>query len=380
MHRTESQGFEANELSTIQETLQTKESLQTNIRQQIRGLTLEELTQQLQAMGEKPFRAKQIYEWIHKKQVKDFSQMTNLSGSLREKLQEHYELSTLKILTVQESKIDGTRKYLIGLQDGNCVEAVWMRYHHGVSVCISSQVGCRMGCRFCASTLGGLVRNLTAAELVEEISLLTEAGGERIANIVIMGIGEPMDNYDAVVRFIRLITDEKGLNISQRSITVSTCGIAEKMHRLAEEGLAVTLALSLHAVTDEARREIMPVANRYSIAELMEACDDYFDKTGRRISFEYALIAGVNDREEDVRGLARLAAPRHCHVNLIPVNPVTERGFQEPDRRAVEAFCEKLKEKHVNATIRRELGRDIDGACGQLRGRAVRGELGEENP
>ena len=335
----------------------------------LKELTLEELKEELIAMGEKPFRAAQIYSWMHEKLATDPDEMTNLSVALRERLKTEYAYTVLKTAEVQTSRIDGTKKYLFELPDGNYVESVRMEYHHGTSVCVSSQVGCRMGCRFCASTLGGLVRWLTAAEILEQIYCIERDNNERISSVVIMGIGQPMDNYDEVVRFVRMITDEKGVNLSGRNITISSCGLAPMIKKLPGEGLKVTLALSLHAVTDEKRKEIMPVANKYSIAELMDAVDYFFDKTGRRVTFEYALIAGVNDTDRDVNGLAGLAGPRKCHVNLIPVNPVTERGLKEPDRTSVLNFKNKLEKKGINATIRRELGRDIDGACGQLRRR-----------
>ena len=343
------------------------EVYRTIVNTDLKNLTLEELTDYLKSRGEKAFRAKQLYQWMHQKLATDVSEMSNLPAALREQLAEECSYTVLRQEQVQISKQDGTRKYLFALPDGNFIESVWMQYHHGNTVCISSQVGCRMGCSFCASTLGGLVHCLSAAEMLEQIYAVTRDTKERVSNIVVMGIGEPMDNYDNLVRFLRMISDENGLNISQRNLTVSTCGLTEGIKKLADEGLSVTLALSLHAVTDEKRRQIMPVANRYSLAELMEACDIYFEKTGRRISFEYALIAGVNDTPEDAAGLAKLAAKRHCHVNLIPVNPVTERGYKEPDRGAVTAFQKKLEDLHVTATIRREMGRDIDGACGQLR-------------
>jgi len=336
-------------------------------RTDLKSLSTEELAAFVTGLGEKAFRAAQLYDWIHVKRVTDLREMSNLSKAFREKLAETATICRLETVREQTSAEDGTKKFLFRLPDGNCIESVWMKYRHGNSVCISSQVGCRQGCAFCASTLGGLVRSLTAAEMLEQIYAVMRQTGERVSNIVVMGIGEPLDNYDALVKFIRMISDDKGQNISQRSITVSTCGLVPEIRRLAEEELSVTLALSLHAVSDEKRRKIMPVANRYRIAELMDACDAYFRKTGRRISFEYALIAGVNDTAEDAAGLSRLAGPRGCHVNLIPVNPVTERGLKEPDRRAVEAFAGRLKAQGVNATIRRELGRDIDGACGQLR-------------
>jgi 23S rRNA (adenine2503-C2)-methyltransferase len=268
---------------------------------------------------------------------------------------------------MQESKIDGTRKYLFKLADGNYVESVFMRYHHGNSVCISSQVGCRMGCRFCASTLDGLTRNLAPSEMLDEIYRIQVLTGERVSNVVVMGTGEPMDNYDNILKFVKLLTDENGLNISQRNITVSTCGIVENMKRLADEKLAITLALSLHSVTDEKRRELMPIANKYSIEELMEACEYYFDKTGRRITFEYALVRNVNDKDEDLKGLIKLAGRVKAHVNLIPVNPIKERDYKETAHADVLAFKNKLEKSGINVTIRREMGRDIDGACGQLR-------------
>ena len=333
----------------------------------IKSLSIDELKAEIELLGEKKFRADQIYSWLHQKLVRSFDEMSNIPASLKEKLSENYTITSFDILRKQVSKTDGTVKYLFRLSDGNCIETVSMDYRHGHSVCISSQVGCRMGCAFCASTLGGLVRNLTASEMLEQIYSVTRDLDKRVDNVVVMGIGEPMDNYDNVVAFIRLLTSDKGLNLSVRNITVSSCGIVPGILKLSEEGLGITLALSLHAVTDEKRRKIMPVAKSYTIAQLMEAVDTYFKNTGRRVTFEYSLIAGVNDTDEDAKGLAALAAKRGCHVNLIPVNPVTEAGLKEPDRAAVLAFRQKLGSMKVNATIRRELGRDIDGACGQLR-------------
>ena len=337
------------------------------MKKDLKELNFEELKSELAQMGEKPFRAVQIFQWMHKSLVCSVDDMTNISLKLREKLKEDYSYTVLEQEEKQVSKLDGTSKYLFRLPDGNCVESVRMVYKHGVSVCISSQVGCRMGCKFCASTLGGLVRGLSAAEMLEQIYSIERDTGSRVDNIVIMGIGEPMDNYDEVVRFIRMITDERGLNISGRNITVSSCGLVPEIKRFAEEKLQVTLAISLHATTDEKRKEIMPVANKYSIEELMEAVDVFFETTGRRVSFEYALIAGVNDSEEEAKALAALAFSHKCHVNLIPVNPVTERGLSAPDRTRVLNFQNMLEKKGINATIRREMGRDIDGACGQLR-------------
>ena len=295
--------------------------------------------------------------------------MTNIGGTLQHKLEEHFKFTNLNILRMQESKMDGTRKYLFELEDGEVVESVFMRYKHGNSVCISSQVGCRMGCRFCASTLDGLARNLTPSEMLDQIYAISLHTGERVSNVVVMGTGEPMDNFDNLIRFIQLLTDENGLHISQRNLTVSTCGLVPKIYELADLQLQITLALSLHAVTDEKRRTLMPIANQYSIDELMKACAYYFEKTGRRITFEYSLVGGVNDTKEDAAGLIGLATPLHAHVNLIPVNPIKERDFVQSEERAITAFRERLEKNRVNATVRREMGRDIDGACGQLRRR-----------
>lgn len=335
----------------------------------IKSLNLKELTAFVESLGEKSFRAKQIYQWLHVKQVASFEEMTNISKAFIEKLKENAELITLRKEEFQESKIDGTRKYLFCLEDGNVIESVLMRYKHGNSVCISSQVGCRMGCRFCASTLDGLVRNLTPSEMLEQIYQIGKDIGERISNVVVMGTGEPMDNFDNLLKFIELLTDENGLNISQRNLTVSTCGIVPKMRELADANLQITLALSLHASTQAKRLELMPVANKYDIHEVVDACKYYFEKTGRRVTFEYSLVGGVNDRDEDVKQLCSLIKGMNCHVNLIPVNPIKERDFVQPDNAVTMAFKNKLEKYGINATIRREMGRDIDGACGQLRKR-----------
>lgn len=340
----------------------------------IKSLTLAELTEELKGQGEKAFRAKQMYEWMHVKLARSFEEMTNLSKAFRESCEEKYTYTSLEAALVQESKIDGTRKFLFRLADGNMVESVWMKYKHGNSVCISSQVGCRMGCRFCASTLDGLERNLLASEMLDQIYAITRITGERVSNVVVMGTGEPMDNYDNLLKFLTILTDENGLNISQRNITVSTCGIVPKMRELAEEKLQITLALSLHATTDEKRRELMPIANRYSIAELMDACKYYFDKTGRRITFEYSLVGGVNDTDKDAAELSALAKPLNCHINLIPVNPIKERDYVQSEAGRIKAFQGKLEKNKINSTVRREMGRDIDGACGQLRRKVATGE------
>ncbi len=336
-------------------------------KQDIKSLTLEELTQVIRQMGDKPFRAKQIYQWLHQKLVTDFDAMGNIPKTLRDQLKEQCTLAALHPVDVKISKIDGTRKYLFRLADGNVIESVWMQYHHGNSVCISSQVGCRMGCRFCASTLDGLERNLTTSEMLDQIYRIQTLTGERVSNIVIMGSGEPLDNYDNVIRFLHMISDENGLNISQRNITLSTCGIVPNILKLADEDVQITLALSLHAPNDEVRKNLMPIANRYSLKEILPACRNYFEKTGRRLTFEYSLVSGVNDNLEEAKALTALLKNMHGHVNLIPVNPIKERDYRQSDRKAIEAFKVYLEKHGINVTIRREMGRDINGACGQLR-------------
>ncbi|MBD5452575.1 MAG: 23S rRNA (adenine(2503)-C(2))-methyltransferase RlmN [Lachnospiraceae bacterium] len=340
-----------------------------DIKTDLKSLSLEELKAEMETIGEKPFRAKQLYEWLHVKLARDYDEMTNIPKSLKEKLSDGYTYTSLNIVEVQTSKIDGTKKYLFALNDGNLVESVWMKYHHGNSVCISSQVGCRMGCRFCASTIGGLERGLLPSEMLDQIYAISRDTKERVSNVVVMGTGEPLDNFDNLLKFIALITDENGLNISQRNITVSTCGIVENMRRLADKNLQITLALSLHGATQEKRRALMPIAEKYDLDEVIAACKDYFEKTGRRITFEYSLVGGVNDTEEDAEDLCRLVSGLNCHINLIPVNPIKERSYVESQKKDVMRFKDKLEKKHINATVRREMGRDIDGACGQLRRR-----------
>ena len=335
----------------------------------IKSMDEAQLQAYFEQLGEKKFRASQVYQWLHQKLVTDFEQMTNLPESLRKTLKENCRLTALTAERVQVSQIDGTSKYLFKLYDGNLIESVLMKYHHGNSVCISSQVGCRMGCRFCASTLDGLVRGLTPSEMLDQIYQIGRDTGERVSNVVVMGTGEPMDNFDNLLKFIELLTDENGLNISQRNVTVSTCGIVPRMRELADKKLQITLALSLHASTQEKRLELMPVANKYEIHEVIDACRYYFEQTGRRITFEYSLVGGVNDTDEDVRNLCRLIKGINCHVNLIPVNPIKERDYVQPDVRVTTEFKNKLEKNGINATIRREMGRDIDGACGQLRKR-----------
>ena len=333
----------------------------------IKSMNLSELTAFIGELGEKSFRAKQIYQWLHQKQVNDFSEMTNISKKLIEQLKNQAFLTALKPVEVQTSQIDGTKKYLFLLEDGNVIESVLMRYKHGNSVCISSQVGCRMGCRFCASTLDGLVRGLTAGEMIDQIYQIGKDIGERISNVVVMGTGEPLDNFAQLLKFIELLTDENGIHISQRNVTVSTCGIVPKIRELADKKLSITLALSLHASSQEKRKELMPIANAYELAEVMEACNYYFEKTGRRITFEYSLVGGVNDTKEDAKALTDLIKGMNCHVNLIPVNPIKERDYVQSNEAVIMAFKQKLEKNHINVTVRREMGRDIDGACGQLR-------------
>ena len=333
----------------------------------IKSLLYDELIENIENIGEKKFRGKQIYDWLHKNLVDNFDEMSNLSKDLRTKLKHQYYLTHLHVLEVQTSKIDGTQKYLFELADGNVIESVLMRYKHGNSVCISSQVGCRMGCVFCASAIGGLTRNLTTAEMLEQIYEIQKRSGERVANVVVMGCGEPLDNYEYIVQFIKMLSDEFGLHISQRNITISTCGLVPQIRKLTAEQFQITLALSLHATNNEKRKQLMPIAYKYSLDEVLESCKYYFQKTGRRITFEYSLVDGVNDTEEDAKELVELVKNINCHVNLIPVNPIRERTFAQSQKKVIENFKNKLEKCGINVTIRREMGRDIDGACGQLR-------------
>lgn len=337
----------------------------------LKSLTLEELKEELKEGGFPAYRAGQLYRWLHVQLAEDPEEMINLPAKLKQFLSENYTMTRLQVADRQISRLDGTQKFLFQLPDGETIESVFMKYKFGNSVCVSSQVGCRMGCRFCASTLDGLRRNLLPGEILEEIYTIHRLTGEKISHVVVMGTGEPLDNYENLLKFLRMLTDENGQNLSMRNVTVSTCGIVPRIYDLAREKLSITLALSLHATTDERRREIMPIANTYTISECMAACRYYFEETGRRVTFEYSLIKGVNDSLRDAKELAALAGSISAHINLIPVNPVRERDYEQPDLSAVQAFRAKLEKHGINVSIRRVLGRDIDGACGQLRHRHI---------
>lgn len=332
----------------------------------IKSMTLPELTEEMSALGEPAFRAKQVFSWLHRG-VTSFSEMTNLSKTLRERLAERYELPYPTVARRQQSAKDGTIKYLWRLTDGNCVESVLMRYHHGNTVCISSEVGCPMGCAFCASTLGGLVRRLKPSEMLDQVLFTQLDSGLPISNIVLMGIGEPLDNFDSVRRFLELVNAPEGMNIGMRHISLSTCGLVPKIDALAQEDLQLTLSVSLHAPTDEVRSSIMPVNRKYNVEQLMSACKRYFEKTGRRISFEYAMIRGVNDTPEMAELLLQRLRGMAAHVNLIPLNNVEESPLKPSLPESVRAFQQYLESHGVPATVRRTLGSDIDASCGQLR-------------
>lgn len=332
----------------------------------IRSMTREELEALLAGWGEAKFRAGQIFEWLHGKRAESFDGMTNLPLSLREKLSGSCYINRLEVRRVQEAS-DRTMKFLFRLWDGNTIESVLMAHDYGNSLCISSQVGCRMGCGFCASTIGGKVRNLAPSEMLGQIDGAQRLSGRRVDSVVLMGIGEPLDNYDAVLRFLTLVRDPKGLGLSHRHISLSTCGLCDEIDRLADEKLQITLSVSLHAADDETRSRIMPVNRAYPIERLMRSCRRYFEITGRRISYEYALIDGVNDTLPAAGRLAALLRGQNCHVNLIPVNPVAETPYRRGSRKAAEAFRDELSRLGITATIRREMGGGIDAACGQLR-------------
>ncbi len=336
----------------------------------IKCMTLSEITDALRAMGEPAFRGKQVFSWLHRGAT-SFDEMSNLSRELRERLAEEYYITVPSVARKQVSKLDGTVKFLWELRDGNCIETVLMSYHHGNTVCISSQVGCRMGCKFCASTVAGRVRDLRASEMIDQVLFSKIDSGMDISNIVLMGIGEPMDNLDTVLRFLELVNDPDGLNIGMRHISLSTCGVVPGIDRLAELGLQLTLSVSLHAPDSETRSRIMPVNNAYDVEELFASCHRYFRKTGRRISFEYAMIDGVNDSDAQADLLAKKIRGMPGHVNLIPLNDVVESELK-PSRR-IAAFQKRLESHGLTATVRRSLGGDIDASCGQLRRKAMEG-------
>lgn len=347
--------------------------MKNNCKVNLKDLTLSELEKFLGELGAEKYRAGQVARWIFQKGVTSFQDMTDLSRDLRERLSAAAWISKPEILARQFSRRGDTVKYLFGLFDGQAVESVLMKHGYGNSACVSTQVGCRMGCRLCASGLEGLVRNLSPGEIYDQVLGIQQDTGERVSHVVIMGSGEPLDNFGATLAFIKNITAPYGLNIGYRHITVSTCGLVPRIRELAEEKLALTLAVSLHAPNDSLRDTLVPINKKYPLKELIAACRDYARETGRRITFEYALLAGVNDSREHAEELGRLLSGMLCHVNLIPANPVPERGVKPPSREQVELF-KKIVEKHgIATTVRRELGADIDAACGQLRRRILRG-------
>lgn len=334
---------------------------------EISSLNLEELKQQITGLGLPAFRAKQIYEWLHKKNVDSFDKMTNIDKTLRQKLSQQFSISVPEIARKLVSKIDGTQKYLFRFNDGECVESVLMRYKYGNSICVSTQIGCAMGCTFCASTKAGRVRNLTAGEILGQVYRAQTDTGERISHIVLMGIGEPLDNFENVVKFLEMVSDKDGLNIGQRNISLSTCGVVPNIYKLAELDMQITLSVSLHAPFDDMRTKMMPINKKYPIAELIKACRDYVKTTGRRISFEYSLIKDVNDSPECAKALCELLKGMLCHVNLIPINTIEQSSYRKSDRKSIEDFKKIIEDHKITATVRRKLGADINAACGQLR-------------
>lgn len=333
----------------------------------IKSLTLPELKEEILLLGEKSFKAAQIYSWLHKHGAESFDEMTNISKDLREKLKNNYDIYNCTIEKKLVSVYDDTVKYLFSLNDGELIESVVMKYKYGYTICVSSQVGCKMGCKFCASGIAGFVRNLTAGEILSEVYTAQKDLGIRISHIVMMGVGEPLDNYDNVIKFLSMISDENGLNIGMRNISLSTCGVVSGIYKLMEEKLQLTLSISLHAPNDEIRSQTMPVNDRWNIDELLTACKDYIRATNRRISFEYAMISGVNDSDECAKELASKLKGMLCHVNLIPVNSVKERSYRKSSKDRMESFIKILEKSGINATVRRTLGSDINASCGQLR-------------
>lgn len=338
----------------------------------ILDFTLHELKDWMDKNGESKFRAKQIFQWIYKKAVFNFDDMSNISKSTKEKLKENFYIQIPNVVKKYVSNIDGTEKFLFEYEDGNIIESVVMKYKHGNSICVSTQIGCRMGCKFCASTVDGVVRNLTSGEIIAQVLRAQKEIGDRISNVVLMGSGEPLDNYDNVIKFLKLINDEDALNIGQRHITLSTCGIVPKIKELADEKMQITLAISLHAPNNEIRKSMMPIANKYTLEELLDACRYYYRTTNRRITFEYALVKGVNDSRENAEELIRISKGMLCHINLIPVNEIKENNYERSKSKDIEEFKETLIKHGIETTIRREMGSDINGACGQLRRNYIR--------
>lgn len=332
----------------------------------ILSLEFEKLEREVIALGEAKFRASQLFGWLHEKRVKSFDEMTNLSASLRDKLNERFYINQISVSKRLASNKDNTVKYLYELSDKNHIETVLMEYDHGTSLCISTQVGCKMGCKFCASTIAGFKRNLTPSEMLLQIYETEKLEGKKVQSLVLMGIGEPLDNFDNVISFLRLLSDKRGKNLSLRHVSLSTCGIVPRIKELAELEFGITLSVSLHAANDSTRSKIMPVNNKYSISELIKACKEYFSKTGRRISFEYSVIDGVNDKRKNAEEIYKLLGGFNCHINIIPVNKIKERSFTS-NRKSANAFKKYLEDFGMNATVRRTLGSDIDAACGQLR-------------
>lgn len=343
------------------------------MKQDLRALTYDEIEELMISLGEKKFRASQIYDAVFKKGTESILEISNISKELREALDEEFYISVPKIELKLVSKIDGTVKYLFSFEDGECIESVVMKYNHGYTICISSQAGCNMGCKFCASAIGGKKRNLTAGEILSQVIYAEKDMGIRISNIVMMGIGEPLDNFENVKRFLINVNDERGINIGYRHISLSTCGIVPKIYDLAKMNIPITLSISLHATDNETRSLVMPVNKKYPIEELLKAVKDYQHVTGRRVSFEYALIKGVNDSEEEAKRLSAILEGIMCHVNLIPVNKVSETGFSKPSIEAIKRFIKVLEKNRITATVRRELGKDINASCGQLRNRKKEG-------
>ncbi|WP_304205903.1 23S rRNA (adenine(2503)-C(2))-methyltransferase RlmN [Peptostreptococcus russellii] len=332
----------------------------------LKNLTEKEMKDFLVSIGEKKFRGSQIFSWIYKN-IRDFDEMNNIPKSLREKLKETSIIGNIDIELRLESEIDNTKKYLFLLNDGNIIETVAMEYDNRVTVCVSNQVGCRMGCRFCASTIDGLERNLEAWEILDQIMKVQEDLGKRVSNVVMMGSGEPLDNFENSKKFLELVNEENGLNIGYRHITLSTCGLVDKIYELADLEIPINIAISLHSPFDDERQEIMPVAKKYSIDEIIKACNYYISKTNRRITFEYSLIKGKNDSDREAKKLVELLRGMLCHVNLIPINPIEERDFEKPDMEYINRFKNYLDKKNIPVTIRNSMGADISGACGQLR-------------